>query len=381
MLSGRRYKVATIRGIPLYVGSSWLWIAALYLYVHYIDISRSPFAPSEAESIGLALFGSVLFFGGVLIHEGAHAITARAFGLPVFGITLVFWGGATETPSSGKGSLAEFLVAAVGPASTLVLSGAFFIASDLMEPSEARTIVRNLASLNLLFAGFNALPGFPLDGGRMLLATAWGITKKRQLAIRIAAYIGLAIGVAFMAGAVFFLTEGNIGYAIFFGYIGSILAGSGSAASKRRPLMEQLATGTVADAMRPPPETVPATISLSEALDRWLRESPQRSFPVVENGRVVGTLSLESARRVGARDPLRPARDGMAPLKVTPVLSPTDRLDDAVEWLGGRTGLVLRERALVGILGGNDIERWYKARFGPAPAADQGEPVPPRPDL
>lgn len=380
MLSGRRYKVATFRGIPLYVGASWLWIAAMYLYIQYINISRSQWAPSEPEAVGLALFGSVLFFGGVLVHEASHAVVARAFDLPVSGITLVFWGGATETRSNGRGPLAEFLIAGVGPASTLALSGVFFLVSDAMDPGLARAIVKDLAILNLWFAGFNALPGFPLDGGRMLLATAWGLTKKRQTAVQVAAYVGIVIGVLFMAGAAFLLFEGNIGSGFFLGYIGSILTGSGRAISKRRPLMEQLATGRVEEAMHAPPDAIPATTSLSQALDRWLRDNPSRSFPVVENGKVIGTVSISSARRVGGRDPLRPVRDGMAPLMRTPVLSPSDRLDDALEWLGGNEGLVLRDGALVGALGGTDIERWYQARFGGAPATSDAE-APPRPDM
>ena len=145
--------------------------------------------------------------------------------------------------------------------------------------------------------------------------------------------------------------------------------------------MDQLAVGTVEEAMRPPPEAVPAAITLSEALDRRLRDNPRGSFPVVENGVVIGRVSMSSARKIGGRDPLRPVRDGMAPLMRTPVLSPTDRLDDALEWLGGRDGLVLRDGALVGVLGGADIERWYQARFGGATATSSTDEAPPRPDL
>lgn len=370
------------------MGASWLWVAGLYLYIRYIDISRSPWRPTEAEAIGLALFASVLFFGGVLVHEAAHAIVARSFGLPVAGITLVFWGGATETRSSARGPFAEFLIATVGPASTLALSGLFFLVSGSMEPGLAWAIVRDLASLNLWFAGFNALPGFPLDGGRMLLATAWGLSRNRRKAVSVAAYAGVAIGVAFFAGAAASFVNENFGATFFLAYLGSILTGSGRAVSQRRPLMEKLATGMVADAMRPPPEGVPATVSLSEALDRWLRDNPDSAFPVLENGRVIGTVSLDSARRVGARDPLRPVREGMAPLAQTPVFAPDDRLDDAIEWLGGRDGLVLRGGALVGALGGRDIERWYQARFGDPSQAEGGRiardgdgMAPPRPDV
>jgi CBS domain-containing protein len=110
-----------------------------------------------------------------------------------------------------------------------------------------------------------------------------------------------------------------------------------------------------------------------------LREQPARAFPVVDAGRVIGTVSLEGARRIGSRDPLRPVRDAMTPLNQTPTLAPDDTLDDAFEWLGGHEALVLRDGALVGSLGPADVERWYRGRFE-ARAADPGS-APPRPDL
>ena len=101
------------------------------------------------------------------------------------------------------------------------------------------------------------------------------------------------------------------------------------------------------------------------------------------DGSVVGTVSFESARRIGGRDPLRPVRDAIIPLSQTPTLQPEDRLDDAAEWLAGKQGLVLRDGRLVGSLGPMDVERWYqRVVVGAAggTAASAPEPTPPRPD-
>jgi hypothetical protein len=158
---------------------------------------------------------------------------------------------------------------------------------------------------------------------------------------------------------------------------------------QRIAFRDQLVQGTVADAMRPPGATVPADITLLQALDTYLR-GVDRSFPVLDrDGHVVGTVSIETARRVGARDPMRPVRDGMAPLTQTPVLRPDETLDDAVEWLAGRPGLVLSDGVLVGEIGPGDVERWYRrviegrsVEAGVA-SAESGVPgaIPPRPDL
>jgi len=94
---------------------------------------------------------------------------------------------------------------------------------------------------------------------------------------------------------------------------------------------------------------------------------------------VIGTVSMGSARKVGSRDPLRPVRDGMAPLSQTPVVAPTDRLYDVLEVIAGRDGLVLDDGVLVGAIGAADIDRWFRERSQGVPTAS-GE-VPPRPDL
>src|SRR5512134_2581285 len=128
--TGNRWKIATVRGIPLYVSTSWFVIAGLYVWIRY-DFYARTMGVESSEALTIAVLAAALFFGSVLVHEAAHAVMARGWDLPVSGITLVFWGGATETKASAKGPLGEFLVAFVGPATTLVLAGLFWIAAGL----------------------------------------------------------------------------------------------------------------------------------------------------------------------------------------------------------------------------------------------------------
>lgn len=382
MLTGQRWKITTVRGIPLYVSTSWVWIAALYVWSQYNVLTiRYGVASGSAKAIFLAVFAAALFFASILAHETAHAVMARGLGLPVRGVTLVFWGGATETRSDIRGPLGEFLVAFVGPATTLALSGVFWVA-HILTAGVISEIVGYLAWLSLIFAALNALPGFPLDGGRMLLAAVWGLTKDRRTALRVAGWSGVLVGLIFIAAAVWFIGNGDVGLGIFGGYIGAILVSTGRGMERRIAFRDQLMKGRVVDAMRPAPPTIPATMSLAEALDHALRGTANETFPVIdEAGRVIGSVSMQSARRVGARDPLRPVRDALIPLNQTTVLGPDETLDGAFEWLGGENGLVVKEGVLVGALTARDVESWYRRVIEGRSAPTGFAALPPRPDV
>jgi len=381
MLTGRRWKVATVRGIPLYVSTSWVWIAAIYVWSVYDGLVVGGVPVGTMEAFLLAVFAAALFFGSVLVHETAHAVMARALDLPVRAVTLVFWGGATETRANARGPLGEFLVAFVGPASTLALAGVF---SAIHHATSGVTseLIGYLAWISLIFAILNAVPGFPLDGGRMLLAAVWGITHDRRTALRAAGWSGIVVGFALAAAAVWAVSNQDIGRAIFLGYIAMILITTGRGMEQRIALRDQLAKGRVRDAMRPAPPAVPAEMSLSQALDHVLRGTSDEGFPVVErDGRVIGTVTMRSARRMGGRDPMRPVRDALIPLTQTAVVGPDETLEDVFEWLGGQDGLVLERGALIGAIGPPDVEHWYR-RVVEGRAAPTGfAPLPPRPDL
>src|ERR1051325_4737047 len=122
-----RFKIASLRGIPVYVSSTWIWIAVFYTYSFYTLFSQRDLTLSAGAAWGFAILAAALFFGSVFVHELAHAVTARALGLAVSAITLEFWGGRTETRAEERGPLAEFLVSIVGPGSTIALAGVFWV--------------------------------------------------------------------------------------------------------------------------------------------------------------------------------------------------------------------------------------------------------------
>lgn len=374
--TGNRFQVAKIGGVPIYASFSWLIIAALFSFSYYGEFEQR-MEPNEAIQL-TALFG-VLFFGGILLHEGAHAIAARSFGLPVRGITLVFWGGATETRSWRKGPLADFVVAAAGPGTTALLGIGFLALAQQLDPfSEVRFMLMNLGRLNLFFAALNAVPGFPLDGGRMLMAGAWAITRNRATAQRVAGVGSMIVGGGFIAWAVVGLANGSP-YSIFVGFIGFMIISVARQIPARAALRDKLLRGTARDALRSIDETIPANMTLLDVTERWLRSSPNRSFPVQENGHIVGTISLDDAAHTAAA---RPVREAMVPLDQSTIVEADEPLDDVVEWIGGGQALVVDSTGrTVGLLDVRDIDRWLRdhwstGRFVERPVLA----VPPRPD-
>jgi Zn-dependent protease len=377
-----RWKIATIRGIPLYLASSFMWIALLFTYNLYLLFSEGPVALSSTAALLLALLAALLFFGSILAHELALAGVARAFGLPVAGITLLFWGGATETKADLKGPKEELLVSAAGPATSLLMGGLFWVISTaLAGPSPAlEEAFGYVGFVNVLLAGLNAIPGYPLDGGRVLQAAVWAISRNKILGTRVAGWAGMVVGVGFGAYGFSHLSGPEQIRGIWFLFLAWILISTARGTETRLRLRLELAKGQARDAMRAPPDAVPAEMSLADVLRDYLRGREHDAFPVVEGDRVIGTISMTSARRIGGRDPLRPARDGIVPLAAARSVRVDDGLDDVLDLLGGQEGMVLDDGRLVGSIAPQDIERWYQRHLRGETAEPAG-PVPPRPDL
>ncbi len=349
----------------MFVDPSWVWIAALVTYTLWAQLERIHGGLTSAGALGYAILGSALFFGAVFLHEGAHAVAARAYGIEVHGITLVLFGGFTAARADAKGPGPSFVISAVGPATSLLLGGLFWGLSAATEGSASPLsgLFGYVGWVNLFMAAFNVLPGLPLDGGRMLQAVVWRVTRRRESGTRVAAWVGMALGGLLIAFAVFEVARGEGYQAVWLGIIGVFIFQGAQASDRYSTASRRLAGATVADAMDPPPPAVPADMTLSEALDRFLRGHEDEAFPVVQDDRVIGMISFGSARRVGASDPLRPVRDALIPLSDVILAHPDDPLDRVSERLGRtRAALVVREGRLVGAITGGGLHRWANAR-------------------
>jgi Zn-dependent protease len=361
---GRAWRIGSVGGIPVNVDSSWIWIAVLAVYSLWSQLGRD-FPELEAfEAFTLAVGGAALFFGSVFLHELAHAVAARANHIEVTGITLVFFGGFTTTRSDERGAGPAFVIAAAGPFTSFVLALLFVLLGRTLSsvnPPVGDTIAY-VGAINGLIAVFNILPGFPLDGGRMLEAVIWGVTRNHDTGTRVAAGAGIVVAAGLIIYAVIRATTSSedLFSSLWLVLIASMIFQGARAARQQLGLRKRLSGASVADAMDPPPVAVPADMTLSEALDRFLRGHENEVFPVIgPGGTVVGAITFDSARRVGMRDPLRPVRDALIPMSDVLTAREEEPLDRAVSRLGpGRGALVLRDGRLVGTITGRSLGRW-----------------------
>jgi Zn-dependent protease/CBS domain-containing protein len=364
---GTSWRVGRIAGIEVRVDSSWVVVALLITYSMYLRASTLYPELSGGGAVVLGIGATVLFFGSVLVHELAHALVAQARGIRVQDITLFLFGGATRAKVDSRGPGDEFLIALVGPLTSGLLAALFGIVAGFGGDVLSRPLAGTfgyLAWTNLLLAAFNLVPGFPLDGGRLLRSAIWKATGSLARATRVASVAGQGVGWLLVAAGVAWLLAGDLAGGIWFAFIGWFLV-QAARSSYQDLQLQQLLRGVeaedvmAADLLRIPPE-----LSLQAAVDEYFMRYDHGAFPVEEQGRTIGLLTLRGVRRVPREQwPTRRVRDHMVPLSDQVVVAPEARMDGVLGKLqDGETGrvLVVQDGEVVGIITPSDLTRWLR---------------------
>jgi Zn-dependent protease/predicted transcriptional regulator len=304
----------------------------------------------------------------ILAHELAHAVMFRRRGIPVLGVTLHMFGGVTQGGAEPKRPWDEFIVAAAGPITTGAIGLAFLLLQVGLEspdPNPWRSMFRYLGFLNIAIAVFNLLPGFPLDGGRVLLAGVWRFTGDKARATTVAARVGQGVAVLIGgAGLIDLVRTGNL-WGIWPLMIGLMLFQSSSAALAQSRHRARLEGATAGQVMSPPPPTVPADLSIAAALEQHLQGHDGEAFPVMDQGEVVGFISPRMAKSV---PPDGKVRDAMVGTDTAVVAAPEEPMASLIQQIFGgepvQTILVVKDGRLVGVIEPEDINRFVRRRRG-----------------
>jgi Zn-dependent protease/predicted transcriptional regulator len=364
---GTSWRVGRIAGIELRIDSSWVVIALLITYSMYLRLSVLYPELQGGGAVALAIASAVLFFGSVLVHELAHALVSEARGIRVQDITLFLFGGATRARVESRGPRDEFLIALVGPLTSGLLAGLFGIlaglGSGLLSSPLAGTF-GYLAWTNLLLAGFNLVPGFPLDGGRLLRAAIWKATGSLSRATRIASMAGQVVGWLLVAAGVASLLAGDLAGGIWFAFIGWFLVQAARSSYQELQLQQLLRGVEAEDVMAADLRRIPPELSLQDAVDDYFMRYNHGAFPVEEHGQTIGLLTLRGVRQVPREQwPTRRVRDHMVPLGDQVVVAPDARMDGVLSKLqDGEAGRVLVAQGgeVVGIITPTDLARWLR---------------------
>ena len=294
-------RLGRIAGIE--IGIHYTWIFAFILIVWSL---ADGFFPSSfpgwspvaywATSVAAAL----MLFTSVLVHELAHSFVAKAKGLPVHGITLFIFGGVSNIGGEANKAKDEFAIALVGPLTSLVLSVLFWgllqVVGDPNGPLAAALFYLSL--INLMLAVFNLLPGFPLDGGRVLRSILWGATGNLAMATRTATVVGQAFGWLLIAFGVFQVLGGNFLGGLWIAFIGWFLNSAADSSRREAALQEQFHGVNVGQVMEPNTETVSPQITVEELVHEWFLQRRRRALPVSEDGKLAGIVTLTDVRGV-----------------------------------------------------------------------------------
>ena len=298
MTPGSGFKVARIFGIPIYLHSTWAVIFALSTFSLGTLFTQKYPHWTTMQHWGVGLLTSLLFFGSVLFHELAHSVVAQHYKIRVVSITLFVFGGLARIARDPSKAIQEFNIAIAGPLASGFLAGVFF-ATTLLFPSSqmTRALATWLWQTNAALALFNLLPGFPLDGGRILRAIVWGITKDHSRATRVAGTSGKLVAYGLMAGGGFFFLKGDWQSGIWLAFIGWFLLNAAQESVAQVAMRQTLSGLNAADVMSHEIPTVEGQIALEEYGAEVLRTG-RRCHLVLSDDRLVGMMNVHMLNSV-----------------------------------------------------------------------------------
>lgn len=381
------FRIGKIFNININIDWSWLLIFGLVSWS-----LASSFAQMHADwtpimQWGMAILAALLFFLSVLAHELAHSLVARAQGVPVRNITLFMFGGVSNIQKEPASPINEFLVAIVGPLTSFILGGAFLLLgtggialsnvavtnmTDLLSQlGPANTIFIWLGSVNILVGLFNLIPGFPLDGGRVVRSILWGITNDLKKATRWASWLGQGVawllifaGMSMLFGAQIPILGTGFINGLWLIFIGWFLQNAAVQSYRRVVVQDILEDVPVKRLMNPNVPQAPADISVEEFVDNHLMQSDDQAFIVFDDDKMVGLITIEDVRKLSSESRrTTPVRDVMTPSEKMIVVAPEEDVTDAFDRLqmkDVRQLPVVAGNKIVGLLRRKDIVRWLQ---------------------
>lgn len=366
-------RLGRIFGIEVGLHYSWFFIALLIVFTlggYFRSIN-----PGWSEGVvwSLAVLTALLFFVSLVLHELAHSLVARSKGLPVRSITLFALGGVAQIENGSRDARTEFLMAIAGPVMSAALGAIALLLAALggWAPAEGEhtpliAMLAWLGYINLGLAMFNMLPGYPMDGGRVLRAIVWWKTGDAHRSTRVAARAGQVVGALFILWGLARAFAGAGLGGLWMAFIGWFLVQMASESHAQAAMLNVLAGVRVGDIMARDCPTVDGYTNVQSFITDTMLRTERRLFVVETNGSVagiVGPAELSSVERT--RWPFTTMNDIARPIEDTAAVEPETLVTDALE-LMARDHLsllpVVSHGHLDGILSRRQVAQFLQTR-------------------
>jgi Zn-dependent protease/CBS domain-containing protein len=301
---GKRIKLFKLLGFEVRVDWSWIIIAILIAW----SLSKGLF-PYYYKGLStqtywwMGIIGAAGLFVSIIVHEFSHSLVARRYGLPIKGITLFIFGGVAEMAEEPPSARAEFMMAIAGPLSSILIALIFYgihaagKQAGLAEPING--VVGYLGWINAILAGFNLLPAFPLDGGRVLRSILWGVKKNLRWATYVSSRIGSGFGILLIVLGVIQVFRGNFVGGMWWFLIGMFLQGAARASYQQLLTRRALEGEPISRFMNTDAVTVPPSISIEHLVEDYIYKYHFKMFPVVEDhDRLLGCVTTKQIKEI-----------------------------------------------------------------------------------
>ena len=382
------FRVGRLFGIDIYVDWSWLVIFVLVSW-NLAGAIFPQWHPDWGAGLDwlIAIIAALIFFASVLAHELAHSIVARARDLPVRRIVLFLFGGVSNIEKEPPSASTEFVMAIVGPLTSIVLGVIFLVLGwatagttltgvahplqGLSRLSPLATLLLWLGPINIVIGLFNLIPAFPLDGGRVLRSIIWAFTANLRRATAWATWIGHAIawlfiiaGIAMAFGLQLPLFGTGLINGIWLAFIGWFLNGAAAQSYQQVVVQDMLEGVPVSRLMQANPSTVPPDTSVADLVHDWIMKTDERSFAVIDGSSLAGMVSLDDVRKVPREEwDTATVAQIMTPAGDVATVGPRDDASEVFQKFAERDVRqmpVVENGTIVGMLRRRDLMRWLQ---------------------
>ena len=300
---GKGITLFRLFGFKVKIDLSWLILGLLITWTLAQGLFPQLYEGLQSTTYWImGVAGALGLLFSIVFHELWHSLIARRFGLSMQGITLFIFGGVAEMTEEPPSPKAEFFMAVAGPISSIVLSlglfGIYFLGISVDWPKPITGVLNYLSFLNLILAGFNLLPAFPLDGGRVLRSVLWGWKDNLRWATQISSKIGGAFGIALVVFGVLELFLGNLIGGVWLAVIGLFIRGASQSAYQQMLIRRSLEGEKVRRFMKSDPITVSPSISVEDLVEDYIYKHHFKMYPVAENDKLIGCVTLNQVKSV-----------------------------------------------------------------------------------